>query len=135
MSDSLRPREPQHARPPCPSPTPRVNPTHVHRVGDAIQPSHPLSSTSPALNLSQHQDLTSVVKDIIFPYIVATRVIILWGNPWGVSGKGLLKEFSFRGWSCVLDSEEELGSRDQFWVSGYEEARKIQTLSILIICT
>ena len=32
--------------------------THVHRVGDAIQPSHPLSSPSPpALNLSQHQGL------------------------------------------------------------------------------
>ena len=32
--------------------------THVHRVGDAIEPSHPLSSPSPpALNLSQHQDL------------------------------------------------------------------------------
>ena len=26
MSDSLRPHEPQHARPPCPSPTPRVHP-------------------------------------------------------------------------------------------------------------
>ena len=32
--------------------------THVHWVGDAIQPSHPLSSTSPpALNLSQYQGL------------------------------------------------------------------------------
>ena len=30
--------------------------THVHRVNDAIQPSHPLSSPSPpAFNLSQHQ--------------------------------------------------------------------------------
>ena len=30
--------------------------THVHRVSDGIQPSHPLSSPSPpALNLSQHQ--------------------------------------------------------------------------------
>ena len=30
--------------------------THVHGVGDAIQPSHPLSSPSPpALNLSQHR--------------------------------------------------------------------------------
>ena len=30
--------------------------THVHQVGDAIPPSHPLSSPSPpALNLSQHQ--------------------------------------------------------------------------------
>ena len=32
--------------------------THVHWVGNAIQPSHPLSSPSPpALNLSQHQGL------------------------------------------------------------------------------
>ena len=32
--------------------------THVHRVGDAIQPPHPLSSPSPpAFNLSQHQGL------------------------------------------------------------------------------
>ena len=32
--------------------------TCVHGVGDAIQPSHPLSSPSPpALNLSQHQGL------------------------------------------------------------------------------
>ena len=32
--------------------------THVYRVSDAIQPSHPLSSPSPpALNLSQHQGL------------------------------------------------------------------------------
>ena len=29
--------------------------THIHRVGDAIQPSHPLSSTSLAFSLSQHQ--------------------------------------------------------------------------------
>ena len=34
------------------------NQTHVHRVGDAIQPSHPLLSPSPpAFNLSQHQGL------------------------------------------------------------------------------
>ena len=32
--------------------------THVHRVGDAIQPSYPLSSPSPPVfNLSQHQGL------------------------------------------------------------------------------
>ena len=32
--------------------------THVHRVGDAIQPSHPLSPPSPpAFSLSQHQGL------------------------------------------------------------------------------
>ena len=37
---------------------PEFTQTHVHRVGDAIQPSHPLSSPSPsALNPSQHQSL------------------------------------------------------------------------------
>ena len=35
--------------------------THVHRIGDAIQPSHPLSPT-PALNLSQHQGLFKLVS-------------------------------------------------------------------------
>ena len=35
---------------------PEFTQTHVHRVGDAIQPSHPLASPSPpAPNLSQHQ--------------------------------------------------------------------------------
>ena len=37
---------------------PEFNQTHVHRVSDAIQPSHPLSSPSPhAFNLSQHQGI------------------------------------------------------------------------------
>ena len=37
---------------------PESTQTHVHWVGDAIQPSHPLSSPSPpALILSQHQGL------------------------------------------------------------------------------
>ena len=134
VSDSLRPHEPQHARPPCLPPTPGVHPNscplsqwchpttsssvvpfsscfqsfptsgsfamsrcftsvqfssvdksyptlcdpmnhstpglpvhhqlleftqiHVHRVGDAIQPSHPpLFPFSPAPNPSQHQNL------------------------------------------------------------------------------
>ena len=35
---------------------PEFTQTHIHRVGDAIQPSHPLSSPSPpAPNPSQHQ--------------------------------------------------------------------------------
>ena len=39
--------------------------THVHRVSDAIQPSHPLLSPSPpALNLSQHQGLLKWVSSL-----------------------------------------------------------------------
>ena len=73
MFDSLRPHRLHHARPQASlsitnswsllrlmsieSMMPSTQ-THVHWVGDAIQPSHPLSSLSPpALNLSQHQGL------------------------------------------------------------------------------
>ena len=42
---------------------PEYSQTHVHRVGDAIQPSHPLSFPSPpAFNLSQHQGLFQQVR-------------------------------------------------------------------------
>ena len=59
VSDSLRPHESQHARPPYPSPTP------VHWVSDAIQPSHPLLSPSPPVpNPSQHQGLFQWVNSL-----------------------------------------------------------------------
>ena len=42
---------------------PELAQTHVHHVGDAIQPSHPLSSPSPpAFNFSQDQDLLQCVS-------------------------------------------------------------------------
>ena len=58
MTNSLRPHEPQHARPPCPSPTARVYPNPC----PLSQWCHPTISSSvvpspPALNLSQHQGL------------------------------------------------------------------------------
>ena len=84
VSDSLQPQGLQHTRPPsvqfssvtqscmtlC-NPMgysmpgfpvhhwlPELTESHVHWVGDAIQPSHPLSSPSfPAFSLSQHQGL------------------------------------------------------------------------------
>ena len=54
VSNSLQLHGPQHARPPCPSPTPGVcSNSDVHCISDAIQP---LSSPSPpAFNLAQHQ--------------------------------------------------------------------------------
>ena len=77
VSDSLRPHELQQTRPPCPSPTARVYQTHVHWVGDAIQPSHPLSSPSPpSLNLSQHQGLFKWVSLFFGEKTVKHRTII-----------------------------------------------------------
>ena len=56
LSDSLWP----HGLPgfPVHHQLPELTQTHVHWVGDANQPSHPVSSLSPpAFNLSQHQSL------------------------------------------------------------------------------
>ena len=58
--------------------------THVHRVGDAIQPSHPLLSPfPPAFNLSQHQglfqrvsSLHQVAKDWIFSFSISPSMNI-----------------------------------------------------------
>ena len=58
VSDSLRPHESQHARPPFHHQLLEFTHTHVHQVSDAIQPSHPVSfPSSPASNPSQHQSL------------------------------------------------------------------------------
>ena len=55
VSDSLRPHELQHTRLPVHHQLPEFTQTNVYWVGDAIQPSHPLSSPFPAFNYSQHQ--------------------------------------------------------------------------------
>ena len=49
--------------------------THVHRVRDAIQPSHPLWSPSPpAFNLSQHQGLFQRVSSSLILLAFALRI-------------------------------------------------------------
>ena len=60
VSDSFHPMN--HSTPDLPvhHQLPEFTKTHVYRVSDAIQTSHPLSSPSPpALNLSQHQDFSN----------------------------------------------------------------------------
>ena len=57
-SDSLRPPDCSTPGFPVHHQLPEITQTHDHRAGDAIQPSHPLSSPSPpAFNLSQHLGL------------------------------------------------------------------------------
>ena len=43
---------------------PEFTQTYAHQVGDAIQPSYPLSSPYPAPNLSQHQGLCKWVSSL-----------------------------------------------------------------------
>ena len=61
---------------------PEFTQTHVHRVGDAIQPSHPLSSPSPpAPNPSQHQGLFQWVNSWGWPNSWGMR----WPKYWSFS--------------------------------------------------
>ena len=58
MSDSLQPHGLQLTGIPVHHQHPESTQTHVHWIGDAIQPSQPLSSPSPPpSNLSEHQGL------------------------------------------------------------------------------
>ena len=44
---------------------PEPTQTHVHRISDAIQPSHPLLSPSPPVfNISQHQGLFQGISSL-----------------------------------------------------------------------
>ena len=62
MSDSLQPTDCSTPGFPVHHQLLKLAQTHVHWVSDAIQPSHPLSSPSPAFSLSQHQGLLQGVS-------------------------------------------------------------------------
>ena len=66
VSDSVTPWT-AHSRFPCPDQLPELAPTHIHRVGDAIQPSHPLSSPfllppsiSPSIRVFSSESVLSI---------------------------------------------------------------------------
>ena len=68
--------------------------THVHWVSDAIQPSHPLSSTSPpALNISQHQGLFQWVGSFSVNQVFASD-----GQRIGFSTSSPVIQVNIQGW-------------------------------------
>ena len=88
---------------------PELTQTHAHRVGDAIQPSHPLSSPPPpAPNPSQHQDLFQWVNSShelakVLEVSASASVLPMNTQDWSPSGwtgwislqsKGLSRVFS-----------------------------------------
>ena len=64
VSNSVWPHGLQHTRLPRPSPTLRACSNSCPPSCDDIQPSHPLSSPSPAFNLSQSQGLFQWVSSL-----------------------------------------------------------------------
>ena len=112
MSDSLWPHGTSMPGLPGHHQFPEFTQTHVHWVGDAIQPSHPLLSPSPpAFNLSQHQGLFQWVSS---SYQVA--------NYWSFSFTSVLsmdtQDWSPLGWTgespCSARDSQESSPTPQF---------------------
>ena len=79
--------------------------THAHWVGDAIQPSHPLWSPSPAFSLSQHQDLFQWVSS---SHQVAKRLEVQLQHPpfqW-IFRTDFLGDWLVESACCPRDSQE-----------------------------
>ena len=86
---------------------PEFTQTHVHRVSDAIQPSHPLSPSPPAPNPSQHQSLYQWVNSAwggqsigisasasVLPMNTQDWSPLGWTNWISLQSKGLSRVFS-----------------------------------------
>ena len=91
MSDSLRPLNSSTPGLPVHHQLPEFTRTHVHRVGDAIQPSHPLSSPSPPCP-------QSLPTSESFPM---SQLFTWGGQSTGVSALAYLLIITQRGWKLM----------------------------------
>ena len=122
----------QHVRLPYPSPSPGVCQVHIQWIGDAIQPSHPLSPPSPlAPNLSQHQGLfqwvsssNQVAKLLEFQLSISPSNeqsgLISFRIDWfdflaSLESKGLSRVF----FSTTIQKHQYFGSQPSLWSSSH----------------
>ena len=101
--------------------------THVRWVGDAIQPSHPLSSPSPpAFNLSQDQDLfqwvssshrVAKVLEFQFQYPMNTQdwSPLGWTGWISLQSKGLSRVFS----NTIVQKHQFFGAQPSLWSNSH----------------
>ena len=84
---------------------PESTQTHVYWVSDAIQSSHPLSSPSPAVNLSQHQGL--------FQWVSSTciRWPKYWSFSFNISPSNEHQDWSPLGWTGWTSLQSKRFSR------------------------
>ena len=129
MSDSLQPQWTAAHEASLPFTTSWNGQTHVHWVGDAIQPSHPLlSPCPPAFNLSQHQGLFQWVGSLhqVAKVFIGASVSVLPMNiqdwfPLGLTGlislpsKGLSTVFS----STTVWKHQFFGAQPYLWSNSH----------------
>ena len=118
MSDSLWPHEPQHARPPCPSPTPRVHPNTSIK---SVMPSSHLILCCPLLLLppippsirvfSSESTLHEVAKVLEFSIIPSKEIPGLIS----LQSKGFSKIFS----STTIQKHQFFSAQPSLWLNSY----------------
>ena len=116
--------------------------THVHRVRDAIQPSHPLSSPSPpALTVFQHQDLFQRVgsshwwsKYWSFSFIISPSNEYSGLISFTITGlisllfKGLSRVFS----STTIQKHQFFSAQPSLWSNSYLYMTTEKTIALII---
>ena len=105
---------------------PELTQTHVHWLGDVIQPSHPLSPPS-ALSLSQHQGLFPVswlfssggqsigASAFVFPVNIQHWFSLGWTGLISLPSKGLSGVFS----STTVRKHQFFGAQPSLWFSSH----------------
>ena len=118
VSDSLRPHESQHARPPCSLQLPESTQTHVHQVSDAIQLSHPLSSPfPPAFNLisqfftSGGPSMGTSASASVLPMNIQDWFPLGWTGWISLQSKGLSRVFS----NTTAQKHQSFGAQASLW--------------------
>ena len=123
---------------------PKLAQTHVHQVGDAIQPSHPLSSPSPpAFNLSVSwfaQDFVCALQDwsLSFPQSCRSPIIkfhwtsrpdsILWSSPLDSQSLCQIPRLESLTWSS--EPSQWNGNPSSYSWSQRMESTNLQTLTV-----
>ena len=99
---------------------PELAQTHVHWVGDAIQPSHPLSLPSPpTLNPSQHQgfftsggqSIGASVSASVLPMNIQYWFPLGWTGWISLQSKGLLRVFS----NATVQKHQFFSAQPSLW--------------------
>ena len=126
MSDSLRPHEPQHARPPCPSPTPRVHPDSrpssqwCHpTISSSVVPfsscpqSFPASGSFPTSQFfaSCGQSIGASASALVLPMNIQDWFILGWTGLISLQSNRLSRVFS----KTTVQKHQSFGTQPSLW--------------------
>ena len=130
MSDSLRPHEPQQARPPCPSPTPGVhpNPCPLSRwchptILSSVVPfsscpqSFPASGSFPMSQLfaSSGQSIGVSASASVLPMNIQDWFLLGWTGWISLQSKGLSRVFS----NTTVQKHQFFGAQLSLWSNSH----------------